>query len=359
MTPLIYLDYNSTTPLDPRVLEAMLPYFTEQFANPSSAHNAGKQVRLAIERARRQVSDLIGADSDEIVFTSGATEAINLGLKGALSAQPDLIVYTNKAEHSAVLDTCKYLEQHGVEVKYVAVNGEGMVEAYPYPGLVVQMLANNETGVINQVEKTEGQQIFIDATQAVGKIPVDVDALDADMLSLSAHKIYGPKGIGALYVRRGMKVSPQIHGGGHERGLRSGTLNAPAIIGFGVACEIAAREMGAEAVRLKGLRDTLETSLLEINGAHLNGHAEKRLPNTSNISFPGMDGSLLVALLGDIAVSNGSACTSAVVEPSHVLKAMGLTDGKANSALRCSLGRFTTQADILIASSKVKTLLNA
>jgi cysteine desulfurase len=355
----IYLDYNSTTPVDPLVLDAMLPYFSELFENATSAHLSGVVVKKAVEKARWQVANLIGADPEEIIFTSSSTEAINLGLKGFLVANPNVTFYTNRAEHKAVLDTCDWLKGNGADVKYLEIDADGLVSSTDQPGLVVQMLANNETGVINRHRPKHKQHLFLDATQAVGKINVDVIDLEADMLAFSSHKIYGPKGIGALYSRRGIRLAAQIHGGGHERGLRSGTLNVPAIVGFGAACELCQIKLEEESNRMRYLRDEVEQELLTIEGAQLNGFGAERLPNTTNISFQGLDGTLLVGLLGPISISNGSACASSLVEPSHVLKAMGFSDEHAHSSVRISIGRYTTKKQIETATDKIRSLINA
>lgn len=369
----IYLDYNATTPCDPRVVEAMLPFFTQQFGNAASRHHSfGWQAEEAVEKAREQVADLIGAESKEIIFTSGATEADNLALKGAAEtyAVKGSHIITCNIEHKAVLDVCRALEKKGVDVTYLPVNAEGLitpdqVEAAILPNtiLVAIMYANNELGTlmpvkeIGAVARKHNVLHFTDATQAVGKIPVDVNRDNIDLLALSAHKLYGPKGAGALYVRRRgprVKLTAQQHGGGHERDLRSGTLNVPGIVGLGKACEICKTEMQQDAKRLQKLRDRLENALLEIENSFVNGNREHRLPHVTNIGFSGVDNEgLLMGVNKEIALSSGSACTSASLEPSYVLKALGLGDEVARSSLRFSLGRFTTEEEIDYVIAKV------
>ncbi len=370
---MIYLDYNSTTPVDSRVLEAMLPYFTEKFGNAASkTHSFGWVAEAAVEQARERVGKLINAIPNEIIFTSGATEAINLALKGVFEnyqSKGNHIV-TVSTEHKAVLDTCQYLETKGAQVTYLPVNREGLIDLNQLSNSITQstilvcvMYANNETGVIqpiNEIAKIvhEKESIFMcDATQAVGKIKVDVESDGIDLLSLSAHKMYGPKGIGSLFVRRKnprVTLSPLIHGGGHERGLRSGTLNVPGIVGLGKACEIAEKEMWDDATRISQLRTMLEQKLLDIGNVFVNGSIKNRLPNVTNLSFSGIKADSLIAQLPDIAVSSGSACTSAIAEPSHVLKAMEISDEMAYSSIRFSLGKFTTKEEIEITLGKIK-----
>lgn len=362
----VYLDYNATTPCDPRVVEAMLPYFTESFGNAASrSHPFGWQAGEAVKYAREQVAKLIGAEPEEIIFTSGATEADNLALKGVFEmfAGKGNHIITCTTEHKAVLDTCKHLEKKGAEVTYLPVNAEGLItpeqiEAViqPHTVLIAVMYANNETGVVMPVQeigavaRRHNVFFFTDATQAVGKIPVDVNRDNVDVLAMSAHKMYGPKGIGALYVRRKnprVRLTAQIDGGGHERGLRSGTLNVPAIVGFGKAAELCFNEMQQEAERLSRLRDKLENALLSIGEVYVSGSKEHRLPQVTNLSFKNADGeALMMGFQKDIAVSSGSACTSASLEPSYVLKAMGISDDLAHRSLRFALGRFTTEAEI-------------
>jgi len=362
----IYLDHNATTPCDPRVVEAMLPYFTQNFGNAASRnHPFGWQAEEAVDYAREQVAKLIGADSKEIIFTSGATEADNLAIKGVFEmyASKGNHIITCNIEHKAVLDTCKHLEKEGAEVTYLQVNPDGLVtpeqvEAAIKPNtiLIALMYGNNEIGTvmpireIGAIAKKHGVLLFTDATQAVGKIPVDVKADNIDLLAMTAHKMYGPKGIGALYVRRKnprVKVTAQMDGGGHERGMRSGTLNVPGIVGFGKACELCIAEMQQDAERLSKLRDKLENALLALEEAYVNGSKEHRLPHVTNISFKHVEGEgLLMGFNKEIALSSGSACTSASLEPSYVLKALGLGDDLAHSSLRFGLGRYTTEEQI-------------
>jgi cysteine desulfurase len=362
----IYLDHNATTPCDPRVVEAMVPYFTNNFGNAASRnHPFGWQAEEAVDIAREQVARLIGADPKEIIFTSGATEADNLAIKGVFEmyASKGNHIITCNIEHKAVLDTCKHVEKEGGEVTYLKVNPDGLIDLKeleaaikPSTILIAIMYANNEIGTvmpmreISAIAKKHGILVFTDATQAVGKIPVDVKADGIDLLAMTAHKMYGPKGIGALYVRRKnprVKVTAQMDGGGHERGMRSGTLNVPGIVGFGKACELALLEMDADAKRLSALRDKLENGLLKIEEAYVNGSKQARLPHVTNISFKHVEGEgLLMGFNKDIALSSGSACTSASLEPSYVLKALGLGDDLAHSSLRFGLGRFTTEEQI-------------
>lgn len=369
----IYLDHNATTPCDPRVLEAMLPYFTDSFGNAASRHHSfGWVAEEAVEMAREQVARLIGAETKEIIFTSGATEADNLALKGVFEmyAGKGRHIVTCAIEHKAVIDTCRLLEKKGAEVTYLGVGPGGLIDVdeleaaiRPDTILVAIMYANNEIGTImpmneiGAIAKKKAVPIFSDATQAVGKIPVDVNRDGIDLMALSAHKIYGPKGAGALYVRRKnprMRLTAQIDGGGHEKGLRSGTLNVPGIVGLGKACEIARLELVEDAIRLTRLRDKLENALLQIEESCLNGDKEKRLPHVANISFKYVEGeALMMGLNKHIAVSSGSACTSASIEPSYVLKALGLGDELAHSAIRFGLGRSTTEAEIDYAISHV------
>jgi cysteine desulfurase len=340
----------------------MLPCYSLAYANPSSVHKAGKAVKKLVETAREQVASLIDADMDEIIFTSGATEALNLAIKGYHSLHPDQVIYTNKAEHKAVLDVCENLARQGAEVHYLPVDELGRVDfslSHHSVGLLVQMLVNNETGVINLPPSERTGAILIDATQHVGKLPLSVTNLNVDFAAFSSHKIYGPKGIGALYIKRGSKLTAQIHGGGHENGLRSGTLNVPGIVGFGAACAIVKDELEAESARILRLKQELEKSLLAITGAVLNGDQAKRVSNTLNISFSGIEGTLLVGMMGEIAISSGSACTSALVEPSHVLLAMGLNVERAYCAIRFSLGRFTKSTDIAATIKRVTEILDA
>ena len=371
----IYLDHNATTPCDPRVVETMLPFFTQQFGNAASRHHSfGWQAEAAVDLAREQVAQLIGAEPKEVVFTSGATEAINLALKGVFdtyAAKGNHIITCN-FEHKAVLDTCQALEKRGAEVTYLEVSPEGLispeqVEAALKPTtiLIALMYANNEVGTllpireIGALARKHNVLLFTDATQAVGKVPVEVNLDNIDLLSLSAHKLYGPKGAGALYVRRKgprVRLTAQLDGGGHERGMRSGTLNVPGIVGLGKACAIAQAEMQGEGERLARLRDRLERGLLELEETTLNGSRQHRLPQVTNITFKHVEGEgLMMALNKQIALSSGSACTSASLEPSYVLKALGLSDEDAYSSLRFGLGRFTTEEEIDYTVEQVST----
>jgi cysteine desulfurase len=362
----VYLDNNATTPMDPRVLEAMTPYFLEHFGNAASRnHPFGWEAEEAVDYAREQVAKLIGADPKEVIFTSGATEADNLALKGVyeMYASKGNHIITATTEHKAVLDTCKHIQKMGGEVTYLEVQENGLIDLKqleaairPTTILIAIMYANNEIGVIQPVKeiskiaKKHGALFFSDATQAVGKIPVDVNADGIDLMAFSAHKMYGPKGVGALYVRRKnprVKVTAQMDGGGHERSMRSGTLNVPGIVGFGKACELCRLDMESDTVRIAKLRDKLETELLKLEEAYVNGSKEHRLPHVSNISFKYVEGEgLMMGFNKNIAVSSGSACTSASLEPSYVLKALGLGDDLAHSSLRFGLGRFTTEEQI-------------
>ena len=362
----IYLDNNATTPMEPRVLEAMLPFFAKYFGNASSrTHSFGWEADAAVEYAREQVAYLINAEPQEIVFTSGATEADNLALKGIFEMYQSKgnHIITVKSEHKAVLDSCKHLQKMGADITYLDVEADGLIdiaileEAMNARTILISvMYANNETGVIQPVKeiaaiaKKKGVLFFSDATQAVDKIPVDVIKDGIDLMSFSAHKMYGPKGTGALYVRRKnprVRIAAQTDGGGHERGMRSGTLNVPGIVGFGKACELARIEMKKDGERMCKLRNKLEAELLKTGRAFINGNTEHRLPNVSNMSFENVNGVDLISQLNkNIALSSGSACTSGTNEPSYVLKAMGLTDEMARSSLRFGLGRFTTEEEI-------------
>lgn len=368
--PNIYLDNNATTRIDERVLEAMLPYFTDLYANSTSQHIAGLTVNEAVENAAWQTAGLINADAEEIIFTSGATEAINLAIKGLVNQDRKHII-TLVTEHKAVLETCDFMESNGFEISYLPANPDGLLdlnllhESITDKTLVfIAMLSNNETGVIQNVSeiseilKSKNILFMCDATQAVGKIPVDVKTLGIDLLTLSAHKFYGPKGIGALYVsaKAGLKLLPQISGGGQQRKLRSGTLNVPGIIGLGKASEIAQNELENNKKNIKILRDKLENSLLQFEGSFVNGNVENRIYNTSNICFPGVNSEKLIMALGNILVSNGASCSSVTSEASHVLKAMGLSDEKALSSIRFSLGRFNTLEEIDTAVEKILDL---
>jgi cysteine desulfurase len=359
----IYMDYNATTPVDQRVLDAMLPYFGVHFGNAASrTHVFGLEAEEAVDKARKQVARLLGAAPNEVVFTSGATESINLALKGAFEAhghQRNHII-TVQTEHKAVLDTCLHLEKLGADLTYLQPDSEGLitveqVEAAIQPNtlLVSVMAANNEIGVIQPIHeiatmtRQRGILFHTDATQAVGKIRLNLAETPIDLLSLSAHKLYGPKGVGALVVRNKTVLVAQQDGGRHERNRRSGTLNVPGIAGLGKAAELARTAMTDDANNLMVLRDQLERGILQNSpGTRVNGSCEHRLPNTTNISFEGIEGELLLMSLNDIAVSNGSACNSASTDPSYVLKALGLSDELAYASVRFSLGRFTTEADI-------------
>jgi cysteine desulfurase len=374
----IYLDNSSTTPTDPRVVETMIPYFTNVFGNASSRnHPFGWQAEEAVDTAREQIAQLIGANSKEIIFTSGATEAINLAIKGAVDmyARKGKHIITARTEHKAVLDTCKNLQKKGVDVTYLEVDGKGMLTpeqvaaaVRPDTVLICLMMVNNEVGVmqplapIAKIAHDNGILFMTDATQAVGKLPVNVNEYGIDLMPFTAHKMYGPKGVGALYVRRKrprVKVTAQIDGGGHERGMRSGTLNVPGIVGFGKAAELARLEMAEDMARAATLRDRLEQNLLQLEESYLNGDAAHRTPYISNISFKHVEGEgLMMGFNQEIAVSSGSACTSASLEPSYVLTALGLDDELAHSSIRFSLGRFTTEAQIDYAAEKVKDAVN-
>lgn len=370
----VYLDNNATTPCAPEVVEAMIPYFTQNFGNAASrSHSYGWIAEEAVDCAREQAAKLIGADTQEIIFTSGATEAANLAIKGVhgMYAAKGSHIITAATEHKAVLDTCKHIEKSGGEVTYLPVKTDGLIDLpaleaaiKPTTILIAIMYANNEIGVIQPIReisaiaKKHGILFFTDAVQAMGKIAVDVQKDGIDLMAFTAHKMYGPKGVGALYVRRKnprVKVTAQIDGGGHERGMRSGTLNVPGIVGFGKAAEIARLEMDNDAKRLGRLRDKLENGLLEIEETYVNGSREHRLPHVTNISFKNVDSEgLLLGINKNIAVSSGSACTSASLEPSYVLKALGLGDNLAYCSLRFGLGRFTTEEEIDYTIEQVK-----
>lgn len=366
---IIYLDNNATTPIAPQVLDAMLPFLKENFANPSSTHHFGATINKKVQVARTQVADLIGAEEQEIIFTSGSTEAINIALKG-VAEQYEIKgkhIITVSTEHKAVLDTCKHLETRGYEVTYLSVQKDGLIDLDELRQsmrsdtiFVCVMYVNNETGVIQPIKKIaslvheRGALFITDATQAVGKMEIEVDALGIDLLCLSGHKMYAPKGIGALYIRQNIKLPAYTHGGGHENGLRSGTLNVPGIIGLGAACEIAAQEMHQDSERIVALRNKLENELLKIPETFVNGNRENRIFNVTNICFRGIDASVLIGRMKNVAVSNGSACTSLVVEPSHVLTAMGLCEGDAFDSLRFSLGRFNTEKEMQEAVDIIK-----
>ncbi|MGC9454419.1 MAG: cysteine desulfurase family protein [Phycisphaerae bacterium] len=362
----IYMDYNSTTPVDPRVAEAMRPYFSEVFGNAAAVvHEFGRRAAAAVEAARDQTAKLMNASAEELVFTSGATESCNLAIKGVAQAYRDKgeHIVTSAAEHKAVLDTCQWLETQGVKVTYLRPDACGRVSPQQVAEaitdrtiLVTLMLANNEVGTLNpigeiaRVCKDRGVLLHSDATQAVGKIPVDVREMDVDLLSFSAHKFYGPKGIGGLYVRRRrprVRPAPQMHGGGHERGLRSGTLNVPGAVGMGAAADICRREMSGGSQRVGKLRDRLAEGLMtRLDDVKRNGAPGESLPNTLNLSFAHVEGQAVILRMGNVAVSTGSACTTGSQEPSHVLRAMGLSGDQAHGSLRFSLGRWTTQEEV-------------
>ncbi|MFO0775578.1 MAG: IscS subfamily cysteine desulfurase [Nitrospiraceae bacterium] len=370
----IFLDYHSTTPADPRVVEAMLPYFTEKFGNAASRNHAfGWEAEEAVEQARQQLAQAIKADGKEIVFTSGATEANNLALKGIVEMyreKGDHIIVSS-TEHRSVLDTAKTLEtKRGVKVTYLPVDKFGMVNPEDVRAaitdktiLISVMLANNEIGTINplaeigKIAKEKGMLFHTDATQGVGKIPVDVQTMGIDLLSCTAHKIYGPKGVGALYVRKKgprVRLSPQIDGGGHERGMRSGTLPVPLIVGFGKAIALCEAERAAESARLSALRDRLHTTITgALEEVYLNGHPTQRLPHNLNLSFAFVEGESLLMGMKEVALSSGSACTSATLEPSYVLKALGVGSDLAHSSIRFGLGRFTTQEEVDYAAKRM------
>ena len=369
----IYLDNNATTPMDPRVLEAMMPYFTEIFGNAASRnHPFGWKAEEAVDYAREQVAALINADEKEIIFTSGATESNNLAIKGVFEmyAAKGNHIITVETEHKAVLDACKHIEKLGAQVTYLKTNEQGLITVkqvedaiQPNTVLVSIMYANNEIGVIQPMKEigalchSKGILFHTDATQAVGKITVDVIADNIDLLSFTGHKMYGPKGVGALYVRRKnprVKVTAQMDGGGHERGMRSGTLNVPGIVGFGKACELCKNEMQVDTERIIKMRDHLEKELLVLEESYINGSKEHRLPHVSNMSFKYVEGEGLIMGVKNIAVSSGSACTSASLEPSYVLKALGLDDELAHSSLRFGLSRFTTDEEVDYAINHVK-----
>jgi cysteine desulfurase len=362
----IYMDNNSTTRCDPRVVEAMLPYFTEAYGNAASrSHAYGWEAEAAVEESREQIAAIIGASPKEVIFTSGATESNNLAIKGvaAMYKKKGNHVVTQATEHKAVLDTCKRLERDGFQVTYLPVDKYGQVHAEQVRAaltdktvLVSIMAANNEIGTVQPVQaigklcKEKGVLFHTDAVQAVGKIPLDVDEMGIDLLSLTAHKIYGPKGVGALYVRKKdprVRLEPQIDGGGHERGMRSGTLAVPMIVGLGAACDLARREMPEETERTFRLRERLRTGIMDkLPETYLNGHPTERLPGNANISFAYVEGEGLMMGIKDVAVSSGSACTSASLEPSYVLRALGVGDELAHSSIRFGIGRFNTEAEV-------------
>jgi cysteine desulfurase len=369
----IYLDNHATTPVDPRVLDAMMPYFTGKFGNAASRnHSFGWEAEEAVELARKQIATLIGATAKEIVFTSGATESNNLALKGVaqMYAERGNHIITAASEHKAVLDTCKHLEKDGCRVTYLPLKADGLIdldmlkESFTDKTILVSiMAANNEIGVLQPIReigrlcKERGILFHTDAVQALGKVPFNVIQDNVDLASFSAHKMYGPKGVGALYVRRKsprVQLTAQMDGGGHERGMRSGTLNIPGIVGFGAACAIAHTEMAEESAKLAALRDSLKDKLMtELDEVYVNGSIEHRLPHNLNISFAYVEGESMLMGINDIAVSSGSACTSATLEPSYVLKALGMGDDLAHSSIRFGIGRFNTQEEVDYVADRV------
>src|SRR6476659_3777344 len=377
MTTPIYMDYHATTPVDPRVLEAMLPFFTAHGGEPARRNHAfGWEAEEAVETARKQVADLIGANAKEIIFTSGATESNNLAIKGVaeMYREKGNHIITCVTEHKAVIDTCKKLEKQGLRVTYLPVQTDGLISLDDLRNaitdktiLITIMTANNEIGVvqpiaeIGAIAKEKGILFHTDAVQAVGKIPFNVNDLKVDLVSISAHKMYGPKGVGALYVRRRnprVLLSPQIDGGGHERGMRSGTLNVPGIVGFGKAAELCRLEMAADSARLLGLRERLNKRLHEgLDEIYINGSMAHRLPHNLNISFAYVEGESLLMGINDVAVSSGSACTSASLEPSYVLKALGAGDDLAQSSIRFGLGRWTSEAEVDYVANQLITVV--
>lgn len=381
---LIYLDNNATTPIDPRVLEAMMPFLTDNFANANSTHQFGLEAFEAVKNSRKQIAELIGSETNEIIFTSGATEAINLAIKGVAEnyGNKGKHIVTIATEHTAVLDTCGYLESKGFEVTYLPVKKDGLIDLAelakalrPDTILVAVMYVNNETGIIQQIKEIAemahyiGALFMTDGTQAVGKIPLNVNDLGIDMMCFSGHKLYAPKGVGALYVRQRnsnrVKIPALIHGGGHERGLRSGTLNVPGIVALGKACMLAKTEMNKNGVAILELRNYLEKELLKIEDTSVNGNKVYRLYNVSNICFEGADSDAVIMGLSNpenelplIAVSNGSACSSVSIEPSHVLTAMGLDETAAFNSIRFSIGKFNTKTEIDLAIEMVKSVVS-
>ena len=361
----VYFDNHATTPVDPRVVDAMLPFFTERFGNSASKHAFGWEAEAAVHEARKHIGSLIGAAPKEIVFTSGATESDNLAIKGVVELYRDRggHIITCAAEHKAVLDCCKFLERQGYRVTYLPVDAYGAVDMGKLRAavndktlLISVMLANNEVGTvqplaeIGRIAEEHGILFHTDATQAVGKMPIDVAAWGVHLLSMTAHKLHGPKGVGALYVsarKPAVRLNPTIHGGGHEGGMRSGTLNVPGIVGFGKACELARGEMETELPHITRLRDRLEAGLFaRLDELHVNGHPTERLCGNLNVSFGYVEGESLIMGLNDVAVSSGSTCTSAALEPSHVLKAMGVREDLAHGAIRFGLGRFNTEEEV-------------
>lgn len=374
MTRQIYMDHSATTAVDPAVTEAMFPFFSEKYGNPSSIYSIGRQSRKAIEEARQKVADLIGSKKEEIIFTGSGTESDNLAIKGIAfknRKKGDHII-TSSIEHHAVLHTCRYLEKEGFKVTYLPVNRDGLVDPIDVEKaittqtiLITIMHANNEIGTIQPIEeigrmaKEKNIPFHTDAVQTAGKIPMDVDALGVSLLSMSAHKIYGPKGVGALYLRKGTAIEPQMHGGGHERNMRSSTENVPGIVGFGKACEIAKLRLPEEAKQAE-LRDKLIKGILEIEDSYLNGHPTKRLPNNANFRFSYIEGESMILNLDmkGVAASTGSACSSTSLEPSHVLLAIGLAPEESHGSLRLTLGRENTQEDVDFVVSVMPDIVN-
>lgn len=371
----IYLDYNSTTPIDSRVLESMLPFLQNNFANPSSTHNFGLGVNQEVKRSRELIADFIGAESNELIFTSGATEAINLALKGVAESCSNLgkHIVTVSTEHKAVLDTCRDLEKKGFEITYLPVKKDGLIDLEeleqalrPETVLVSVMLVNNETGVIQpiaeiaEIAHKNGSLMMSDATQAIGKLPINVEQLDIDLLCFSGHKIYAPKGIGALYVKQHVRksmITAQTHGGGHEFGMRSGTLNVPGIIALAKACEIAEIEMETNKRKIILLRDHLESELIKLPKTFVNGNTNFRVYNTTNICFEGQDANMIINRMKYVAVSNGSACSSSVIEPSHVLRSMNLNNDQAFGSIRFSLGKYNSMEEIQAVLEEIKKVI--
>jgi cysteine desulfurase len=374
MSKQVYMDHSATTAVDPAVIEAMLPYFSEKYGNPSSLYSIGRQSRKAVEESRQKIADLIGAKKEEIIFTGSGTESDNLAIKGIALKNRNIgdHIITSSIEHHAVLHTCKYLERNGFKVTYLPVSKEGLVDPYDVEKaitaktiLITIMHANNEIGTIQPIEeigrmaKEKNIPFHTDAVQTVGKIPVNVDALGVSLLSMSAHKIYGPKGVGALYLRKGTFVEPQMHGGGHERNIRSSTENVPGIVGFGKACELAKAHLPDEA-NLAKLRDSLIKGVLAIKDSYLNGHPTKRLPGNANFRFSYIEGESMILNLDmkSVAASTGSACSSTSLEPSHVLIAIGLRPEESHGSLRLTLGRENTQEDVDYVLSILPEIVN-
>ncbi|MBL4655775.1 MAG: cysteine desulfurase [Bacteroidia bacterium] len=372
----IYLDYNATTPVDREVVEAMMPYFLENFGNASSAHSHGWDAEEAVDDAREKVAQLVNANSNEIIFTSGATESINLAIQGVIndSVLPNKHMVAVSTEHKAVLDTCTYLKSKDVEISYLNVDQNGLIDLGELQKsikentlLISVMYANNETGVIQSIKEIgkiarDNTAIFFsDATQAVGKIPVDVVQDNIDLMAFSAHKLYGPKGVAALYVKRTnpkIEIQPLVFGGGHEKGLRSGTLNVPGIVGFGKVCELSLLHLKSEQLRISTLRDEMELKLLEIEGVQINCKDVRRLPNTTSVSFQDIEANMLIESLGnEISISTGSACTTNNPEPSQVLKAMGLNPEQVHGSIRISLGKSTTNKELEYFLQRIKELV--